>query len=82
MKTKNEIIAELKAQHSTLRSGSEETGYSDLSASQYDETINAWAEDLHGKLVADAKLKADKEAAQAKLSALGLTADDLKALGL
>ena len=29
-----------------------------------------------------AKYKADKEAAQAKLSALGLTADDLKALGL
>ena len=29
-----------------------------------------------------AKLEADKEAAQAKLEALGLTADDLKALGL
>ena len=29
-----------------------------------------------------AKLEADKEAAQAKLAALGLTADDLKALGL
>ena len=30
----------------------------------------------------DAKVAADKEAAQAKLAALGLTADDLKALGL
>ena len=30
----------------------------------------------------DAKIQADKEAAQAKLAALGLTADDLKALGL
>ena len=29
-----------------------------------------------------AKTEADKEAAQAKLAALGLTADDLKALGL
>lgn len=29
-----------------------------------------------------AKFKADKEAAQAKLAALGLTPDDLKALGL
>jgi hypothetical protein len=28
------------------------------------------------------KAKADKEAAQAKLAALGLTVDDLKALGL
>ncbi len=30
----------------------------------------------------DAKAITDKEAAQAKLAALGLTADDLKALGL
>ena len=30
----------------------------------------------------DAKIAADKELAQAKLAALGLTADDLKALGL
>ena len=30
----------------------------------------------------DAKVQADKAAAQAKLAALGLTADDLKALGL
>jgi hypothetical protein len=30
----------------------------------------------------DAKTVADKEAAQAKLAALGLTAEDLKALGL
>ena len=29
-----------------------------------------------------AKFKADKESAQAKLAALGLTADDLKVLGL
>lgn len=31
---------------------------------------------------ADAKVQADKTAAQAKLAALGLTTDDLKALGL
>ena len=30
----------------------------------------------------DAKAEADKAAAQSKLAALGLTADDLKALGL
>ena len=39
---------------------------------QYD----AWKADQ------DAKAEADKAAAQAKLVALGLTADDLKALGL
>jgi hypothetical protein len=34
------------------------------------------------KAAENAKATADKEAAQAKLAALGLTADDLKALGL
>ena len=38
-----------------------------------------WKE-KQSKLLADAK--ASKEAAQAKLAALGLTTDDLKALGL
>ncbi len=82
MKTKNEIVEELKAQHPTLKLGSEETGYSYLSASDYDATIDSWAEDLHSKLVSEAKTIEDKAAAQAKLAALGLTTDDLKALGL
>ena len=34
------------------------------------------------EITAKAKAEADKAAAQAKLEALGLTADDLKALGL
>lgn len=34
------------------------------------------------KAAQDSKAMADKEAAQAKLAALGLTANDLKALGL
>jgi hypothetical protein len=38
--------------------------------------VDAW------KAEQDAKIEADKTSAQAKLVALGLTADDLKALGL
>ena len=34
------------------------------------------------KAAQDTKIESDKAAAQAKLAALGLTADDLKALGL
>ena len=34
------------------------------------------------RLVAEAEAKAKKEATETKLAALGLTADDLKALGL
>ena len=44
----------------------------DAGFAQYD----AW------KAEQDAKAESDKAAAQAKLAALGLTADDLKALGL
>ena len=38
--------------------------------------------ELEAKEAAKLKAIADKEAAQAKLAALGLTTDDLKALGL
>jgi len=45
-------------------------------------TFEADAKAYADKEAAKAKAYADKEAAQAKLAALGLTADDLKALGL
>lgn len=38
--------------------------------------------DIAAKTKAEAEAQEAKDAAQAKLSALGLTADDLKALGL
>jgi hypothetical protein len=38
--------------------------------------------ELTAKIEAEAKAEAAKSAAQAKLAALGLTAEDLKALGL
>jgi len=45
--------------------------------------INAAIEQIKSdEINAEAKAETDKAAAQAKLAALGLTADDLKALGL
>ena len=44
--------------------------------------LEATALFLEQEAEAQAKIKADKESAQAKLAALGLTTDDLKALGL
>ena len=82
MKTKLEIIAELKAQYPTLRSGNDEQGYKDLSPSDYEATIEGWAENQFVEQNTIAQTEADKAAAQAKLAALGLTGDDLKALGL
>lgn len=46
------------------------------------EAYQAIQAELADEATAKAKAEADKAAAQAKLAALGLTADDLKALGL
>jgi hypothetical protein len=85
MKTKAEIIADLKKEYPTLKVGSDQTGYKDLSSEDYEATINYWADNA----IAAAQLaeeeaakEAAKETAQAKLAALGLTTEDLKALGL
>jgi len=89
MTTKAEAIKALKLEYPTLKSGSDKTGYTDLSLTDYEATIEAWANNQLAEEAqaaaqeADAiKAAADKAAAQAKLAELGLTADDLKALGL
>ena len=77
MTTKLEKIAAFKMQHPTLRVGSEETGYTELSAGDYEATIAEWADN---ELAAEAKLakaEADKEALLAKL---GITADEAQLL--
>jgi uncharacterized protein YfdQ (DUF2303 family) len=82
MKTKEQIIAELKTQNPTIQIGSEEIGYTQLNQDEYIVMIEQWADNVIAKEEQEAKAEADKAAAQAKLAALGLTADDLKALGL
>jgi hypothetical protein len=83
--TKNDKIVALKKEFPTIKIGSDETGYTQLDADEYEATIDQWAD---VELAKDAKAQAEKaaiaakEAAKAKLEALGLTADDLKALGL
>jgi hypothetical protein len=83
--TKNDKIVALKKEFPTIKIGSDETGYTQLNADEYEATIAEWAD---VELAKDAKAAADKaqitakEAARAKLETLGLTADDLKALGL
>ena len=85
MTTKQQMIEILKNQFSTLKVGSDDLGYTELSADEYDATIIEWAD---AKLAREAKAAeaetnaADKAAAQAKLAALGLTVEDLQALGL
>jgi hypothetical protein len=75
--TKQDKIAALKTQYPTLQVGSEEIGYTELSAEDYEAKIAEWADN---ELAAEAKLakaEADKEALLAKL---GISADEAKLL--
>lgn len=80
----NDKIAQLKTQYPTLTKGVNDQVI-ELSAAEYETTIGQWAEyELQAEANEEAKIQAEaaKLSAQAKLAALGLTTDDLKALGL
>ena len=82
MTTKTELIAALKAEYPTLKTGDDEQGYTDLSPAEYEATIESWADNVLADeaQVAEAKaLATAKSEAIDKLTALGI---DPKALGL
>lgn len=54
----------------------------DAEFAEYQESINRQNEIIAAKAQAEAEAAAKKATAEAKLAALGLDADDLKALGL
>lgn len=82
MTTKAEAIAALKKEYPKLISGDDERGYQDLSSAEYEATIEQWANNQLANESNAAQIAAAKASAEAKLAALGLTANDLKALGL
>ncbi len=85
MTTKLEMIEIIKAENPTLRLGDEENGYTELTGADYDAVISEWANArlLKEAQLAEAEAKAQAKAtAEGKLAALGLTTDDLRALGL
>ena len=77
MTTKSEKIAAFKAQYPTLKIGSEEAGYTDLSLADYEAKIAEWADNELAAEADLAKAESDKEALLAKL---GITADEAKLL--
>ena len=79
--TRDELIAQIKAENPTLTYGINEEVF-EMTAEQYEETIVSWADARLVKQQAEAQAKAKREAALSKLADLGLTADDLRALGL
>ncbi len=83
MTTKAEMIEIIKKENPDgLRTGSDETGYTDLTATEYEAQVAQWAEARLAKqaqlLEAEAVATVKTEAAK-KLTALGI---DPKALGL
>ena len=84
MTTLKEMIEIIKTENPSLKTGSDELGYVELSKDEYNATIESWAEARLKKEAKDlelAKAKEAKDAAIAKLAALGLDVDDLKSLG-
>lgn len=84
MRTKAEIIAALKLEHPEIKVGGGDV-YETLSTADYEKRISEWADyELVKQAEAEAQAvaQAAKASAEAKLAALGLTTDDLKALGL
>ncbi len=88
MKTKLEIAAELKLEHPTIKVGSEQVGYTELSEADYESKIVDWAEHLYSETekAENAITDAENTAAQiatdkaALLAKLGITADEAKLL--
>ncbi len=81
MKTKSEIINEYKIEYPKLYKGIDNETF-ELSAEEYEAACNEYADIQLEILQKEADALAKKNAAEAKLAALGLTAEDLKALGL
>jgi hypothetical protein len=80
MTTKSEIIAGIKLENPTLKTGSDEDGYTELLKAEYDATISMWADDILAQLAAEAEAEANATAKAALLARLGITADEAKLL--
>lgn len=80
MQTKNEIIEQLKLDNPTLKIGNDDDGYVELSADEYDSTINAWADAQLAKLARQAEAETKAQAKAALLSRLGITAEEAQLL--
>jgi hypothetical protein len=80
MKTKQEIISELKLDYPTLRVGSDDDGYNDLSAEEYELTISQWADGELERIARKAEAEAKAQAKAELLERLGITADEAKLL--
>jgi hypothetical protein len=75
--TLDEIVAKIKAENPTLKTGSDETGYVELNAEEYEAKVLEWATNQFNEESELARVQAAKEAL---LSKLGITEDEAKLL--
>lgn len=80
MTTKLEKIATLKKQYVTIKTGSDEIGYTELNAQDYETKIAEWADYELDKEAKIAEAEAAQAARTALLAKLGITADEAKLL--
>ena len=76
MTTKTEMIALLKEENPTLRIGNDNDGYTELSAADYDATIDEWADARLAKEAKLSQIAADALAKKALLEKLGITQEE------
>jgi hypothetical protein len=80
MKTREEIILVLKEQYPIIKVGSEEYGYIELDAANYESTISHWADNYppQPKTKEELELEATQSAMDkaALLAKLGITAEE------
>ena len=82
MKTLEQWIEFHKKADPVIKEGNDQDGYTEYDAERYEATILKWAQNSLEQEQNVADEKAKRDSALAKLQALGLDEDDLKALGL
>jgi hypothetical protein len=81
MTTLNEVIEVIRAENPNgIRVGSDEVGYTDLTAAQYEAQIQEWALARLAKLQKNVELEAQAAQKTALLEKLGITEDEAKLL--
>jgi hypothetical protein len=80
MKTKQEIIEELKIESPTIKVGNDQDGYVELSTQEYETMILERADARLAKQAQAAEAEAKAQAKAELLERLGITADEAKLL--
>ena len=80
MTTKTEIIAALKLQYLTLKTGDDEAGYTDLEPADYEAKLSEWADSVLAVEAEAKQVAAEVTAKEALLKRLGITAAEAELL--